>query len=263
MTLSEINIYPIKSTRGIPLRSAHVERRGIQFDRRWMLVDVSGVFISQRDVPRLALISTLLGGDAFTVNAPGMQSLLLPKTLISSASISAQVWEDMVRVIPAGSVADEWFSEFLGLACRLVYMPDDTLRPVEPEFASTSDIVSLADAFPLLLISQPSLDDLNERLAVPVPMNRFRPNLVVNGCGAFDEDRWKGIRIGDILLRVVKPCSRCVTTTVDQATGIQGKEPLVTLSQYRKFNGKVCFGQNVIPENDAVVNIGDRVEIIS
>jgi hypothetical protein len=142
-------------------------------------------------------------------------------------------------------------------------MPDDTLSPVEPEFASTSDIVSLADAFPLLLISQPSLDDLNERLAVPVPMNRFRPNLVVNGCGAFDEDRWKGIRIGDILLRVVKPCSRCVTTTVDQATGIQGKEPLVTLSQYRKFNGKVCFGQNVIPENDAVVNIGDRVEIIS
>jgi uncharacterized protein len=263
MHLSEINIYPIKSTRGIALRSAQVEHRGIQFDRRWMLVDETGLFISQREAPRLALVRTQLGKDTITVNAPGRQDLFLPAKLTGSERISAQVWDDAVRVIPAGMEAGQWFSEFLGSECRLVFMPDDSLRSVEPEYSVGSDIVSLADGFPLLLISQSSLDDLNARLANPVPMNRFRPNIVVSGSGAFDEDKWKEIRVGDLILRIAKPCSRCITTTVDQATGIQGKEPLATLSQYRNVNGKVYFGQNAIPENDAVINIGDRVEIIS
>jgi uncharacterized protein YcbX len=261
--VSEINIYPIKSMKGITLHTAYVERRGIQFDRRWMLVDEAGRFISQREVSRLALLSTLLNNDTLTVNAPGKQALHLPMTLAGSERISAQLWDDTILVLPAGKERDRWFSEFLGVGCRLVYMPDDTIRPVASEFALASDIVSLADGFPLLLISESSLDDLNARLADPVPMNRFRPSIVVTGCAAFEEDKWKRIQIGNLVLRVVKPCSRCVTTTVDQATGVQGKEPLATLSQYRKVNGKVYFGQNAIPENNAVVNIGDRLTVIS
>jgi len=262
MHLSEINIYPIKSTKGIALRSARVEGRGIEFDRRWMLVDESGLFISQREAPRLALVSTRMNNETITLNAPGRQSLSVPAKLSGSERVSAQIWDDAVSVIPAGVEAETWFSEFLGMQCRLVYMPDNSLRSVEPEYASASDIVSLADGFPLLVISQASLDDLNSRLANPVPMNRFRPNIVVSESGAFDEDGWKKIRIGGLVLRIVKPCSRCVTTTVDQATGIQGKEPLATLSRYRNVNGKVHFGQNAIPENDALINVGDQVEIL-
>jgi uncharacterized protein YcbX len=263
MHVSEINIYPIKSTKGIILQSARVERRGIECDRRWMLVDESGLFISQREAPRLALVSTRLDKDTITLNAPGRPSLSVPAKLSGTDRVSVQIWDDTVSVIPGGMEADTWFSQYLGTQCRLVYMPDDSLRSVEPEHSSTSDIVSLADGFPLLLISQASLDDLNSRLAHPVPMNRFRPNIVVNESGAFDEDGWKKIRIGDLVLRIVKPCSRCVTTTVDQATGIQGKEPLTTLSRYRNVSGKVHFGQNAIPENDAAINVGEQIEILS
>ena len=142
-------------------------------------------------------------------------------------------------------------------------MPEEILRPVNPDYAREGDIVSFADAFPLLLISQASLDDLNSKLAVPVPMNRFRPNIVINGCGAFDEDGWKKIRVGNMVFHVMKPCGRCVTTTVDQSTGVQGKEPLATLSKYRKVDGKVLFGQNVIPEKRGMVHVGDVVEVIS
>ena len=261
--LSEITIYPIKSMKGVALQSAKVELRGLQFDRRWMLVDRDATFISQRDVPRLALISTQIKEDSIIVEAPGKQRLSLPAKMSGSTPISVRVWDDTVRVLPAGREADEWFSDFAGVDCRPVYMPDDSLRPVEPRYALASDIVSLADGFPLLLVSQASLNDLNGRLPEPVPMNRFRPNIVVSGSGAFDEDGWKKIRIGDLSLRIVKPCSRCVTTTVDQSTGVQGKEPLATLSRYRNFNGKVHFGQNAIPENEAVIRLGDRVELIS
>jgi len=142
-------------------------------------------------------------------------------------------------------------------------MPEESLRPVDPDYAREGDIVSFADAFPLLLISQPSLDDLNSRLVVPVPMNRFRPNIVVSGCGAYDEDKWKIIRVGGTFFHVKKPCSRCVTTTIDQTTGVQGKEPLATLSKYRNIDGEVFFGQNIIPEGLGVLHIGDLVEVVS
>jgi uncharacterized protein len=263
MRVSEINIYPIKSTKSIHLQSAEVERRGIRYDRRWMLVDGSGRFISQREVPRLALVSTRLDDDTMIVNAPGRPSISIPATQTGTNRVSTQVWDDPVNVIPAGKDIDAWFMGFLGIECRLVYMPDDALRSVEPGYSLASDIVSLADGFPLLLISQSSLDDLNGRLANPVPMNRFRPNIVISGSGAFDEDHWKKIRVGELILRVVKPCSRCITTTIDQSTGAQGKEPLATLSKYRNVNGNVHFGQNAIPENETIININDRVEIVS
>lgn len=262
MTLSEINVYPIKSAKGISVRTALVERRGIQFDRRWMVVNASGVFLSQRGFPRLALISTHLGSDTLRVVAPGMNTLTLSLQPSDADPIRVHVWDDTVDAISAGDEAQKWFSTYLEMPSRLVFMPENSIRHVEPESAIHNAIVSFADGFPLLLISQHSLDDLNNRLATPVPMNRFRPNVVVNDSSAFAEDRWKKIRIGTMLFYVVKPCSRCITTTVDQETGIQGKEPLTTLSQYRKVDGNVHFGQNIIPENIGKINVGDRVEIV-
>jgi hypothetical protein len=262
MILSEINIYPIKSAKGISLQTAFVERRGIQFDRRWMVVDDSGVFMSQREFPRLALISVELNSDCLSVKAPGMDTLSILFQKRNGDSIRVQVWDDTVQAISVGAGAKEWFSEFLGVACQAVFMPEDSIRPVDPKYAVNKDIVSFADAFPLLLISQSSLNDLNARLINPVPMNRFRPSIVVKECEAFAEDHLKKIRVGEVVLHIVKPCSRCVTTTVDQTTGIRGKEPLATLSQYRKVGGNVFFGQNVIPVTIGTLRIGDRVEVI-
>lgn len=263
MILTEINIYPIKSTKGISLQSARVEKRGIENDRRWMVVDKEGVFISQREAPRLALISVAIDATHLTLNAPGAKSFSIPIISDSTDYRSVRIWDDVVTATSAGDDAASWFSDVLGVSCNVVYMPEETLRPVEPEYAQGADIVSFADGFPLLLISQPSLDDLNSRLARPVPMNRFRPNIVVSGCEPYAEDEWKTIRIGQLAFRVVKPCSRCVTTTVDQSTGISGKEPLATLSKYRNVNGNVHFGQNIIPVSTGVIRAGDQVELIS
>jgi uncharacterized protein YcbX len=160
-----------------------------------------------------------------------------------------------------GEEVSQWFSEFLELSCQLVYMPDNSYRPVNSRYASHNQQVSFADGFPFLLISEASLQDLNERLDQPIPMNRFRPNLVVSGCEAFAEDSWRSIRIGSIPFHVVKPCERCLITTVDQAQGIRGKEPLQTLAQYRLSNGKILFGQNLIPAELGTLQVGDSVEI--
>ena len=262
MTLSEINIYPIKSAKGISVGSAYVERRGIQLDRRWMVVNASGVFLSQRDFPRLALVSTRLGSDVLHVNAPGMKTLTLLLQPAAADPLRVRVWDDIVESFSAGEEASVWFSTYLRAPCRVVFMPEESMRRVEREYDVNNDIVSFADGFPLLLMSQSSLEDLNTKLPAPVPMNRFRPNVVVRGSVAFAEDRWKKIRIGSMLFYVVKACSRCVTTTVDQETGIQGKEPLATLSTYRKFDGNVLFGQNLIPERNGTINVGDPLEVV-
>ncbi|MGA7161012.1 MAG: MOSC N-terminal beta barrel domain-containing protein [Bacteroidota bacterium] len=263
MILSEINIYPLKSAKGISLQTAYVELRGIQFDRRWMVVDESGMFLSQRDFPRLALVSTRIDNEILHVSASGMSALDLPIKQQFGHAVQVQIHSDVTKGVFAGEEAKNWFSDFLGVPCRVMFMPDEILRPVNPKYARDGDIVSFADAYPLLLISESSLDDLNKRLTVPVPMNRFRPNIVVRDCGAYDEDHWKKIRIGKMIFYVVKPCSRCVTPTVDQETGVQGKEPLATLSQYRKVDGQVFFGQNAIPEENGPLRIGDAVEIVA
>jgi len=157
--------------------------------------------------------------------------------------------------------AGEWFTRLLGVRSQLVYMPDDVVRPVDPTYGVSTDRVSFADGFPFLLISQESLDDLNRRLAVPLPMNRFRPNLVVSGCAPFAEDGWPGFAAGGVEFRVVKPCARCVITTTDQATGERGREPLRTLATYRNVGGKVMFGQNVIHRGTGSLELGNRVEL--
>ena len=259
--LSGIYIYPIKSAAGISLKTAPVENRGFQYDRRWMLVDETGTFLTQRQFPQMALITVRLDGGKLVVEALNRETLSIPVHLDSCDRIPVQVWNDICDAIPLGEEVSQWFSEFLELSCQLVYMPDNSYRPVNSRYASHNQQVSFADGFPFLMISEASLQDLNERLDQPIPMNRFRPNLVVSGCEAFAEDSWRSIHIGSIPFRVVKPCERCLITTVDQAQGIRGKEPLQTLAQYRLSNGKILFGQNLIPAELGTLQVGDSVEI--
>lgn len=264
MIISQINVYPIKSLKGISFEEAGIERRGLRYDRRWMLVDADGQFMTQRDFPKMALIETSVNGDGLKVRF-NEREMAVPAEP-EKGPVEVGIWEGPVAAAMFGEEVNGWFSDALGVECRLVTMPETTRRRIEPEYALNpdEDHVSFADAYPLLLISEGSLADLNSRLEAPIQMNRFRPNIVVAGTEAFAEDGWKKIRIGETVFHLVKPCARCVVTTVDQATGIKdGKEPLKTLAAYRTKDGKVLFGQNLIAENPGnVIRIGDEVEVI-
>lgn len=262
-SLSQINIYPIKSCRGFSTESWELEPRGFRYDRRWMLVDDEGMFLSQREFPRMTLISVEVESDRLRVEAPKMEPLFVPFQLNSGKHIPVTVWDDGVEAVSVGNDAAEWFSEFLGVSCKVVTMTERSIRPVEKEYSINNDVVSFADGFPLLLISEASLADLNTRLEVPIPMKRFRPNLVVKGCEPFAEDLWKEIMIGDVKLHVVKPCARCTVTTVDPETGEKGREPLRTLATFRSIGNNVMFGQNVIHAANGNLQVGDEVRVLS
>ena len=263
-TLTQINVYPVKSLGGFSAASANVEPRGLQHDRRWMLVDKKGRFLTQRALPRMALVSVGLAPDGLTLSAPEMEPLQLPFEPESPARRqTVQVWASVCEAAPVGEEADGWFGEFLGVPCRLVFMPEETRRSVNPDYRAGEGIVSFADGYPLMLLGEASLHDLNARLEQPVPMNRFRPNLVVSGSPAYAEDGWARIRIGGVTFHGVKPCDRCSLITVDQATGeASGPEPLKTLATYRLQDQKVLFGQLLIPDGAGIVRVGDAVEVL-
>ena len=262
-TLTQINIYPVKSLGGYSADAANVEPRGLQYDRRWMLVNGDGRFLSQRELPRMALITPAVEADSLTLCAPGLVPLRIPLHSPGEANETVSVWRSVCQAVPMGAEADEWFGEFLGVPCRLVFMPDETRRSVNPKYSAGEGIVSFADGYPLLLLGEASLDDLNTRLEAPVPMNRFRPNLVVSGPPAFAEDGWAKVRIGSAMFHGVKPCDRCGLITVDQAIGeAAGPEPLKTLTSYRLKDQKVLFGQLLIPDSVGVVRVGDAVELL-
>ena len=258
-----IHIYPIKATQRLDLDETVVEARGLAHDRRWMLVDENGMFLTQRNHARLALIRAQVRVQQLSLQAPLMEPLTVPFPGRDAVRLPVQIWRDTVTAAVAVPVAHDWFSRFLGFPCRLVYMDDAAVRPVDPAYDTGGDVVSFADGYPLLLTSEASLADLNTRLDAPIPMTRFRPNLVVAGFEAFAEDRWHRVRIGAMVFHVVKPCARCVVTTIDQQTATPGKEPLRTLSRFRKQDGKVYFGENLIPEQPGVVRVGDPVEVIA
>lgn len=261
--LARIYTYPVKSCGGVALERGELGDRGLRHDRRWMLVDCEGRFLSQRRLPRMALISVSLAAEALLLEAPGMSTLALPLQPTPDelgARLPVRVFDDVTEGAAAGAEADRWFGEFLGLGCRLVYMPDDVVRPVDTRYAQEGDRVGFADGFPLLLFSEASLADLNSRLPEPVAEDRFRPNLVVSGCEAFAEDGWRRLRIGEVDLRVAKPCSRCTITTVDQSSGEKGKEPLRALAGYRQTGGKVLFGQNLAHDAPGEIAVGQLVE---
>jgi len=262
ITLSGLTVYPVKSARGIALETAVVGARGVEGDRRWMVVDGARTFVSQRTHPRLALVSVAAEGERLVLTAPGASPLAVVPPPAAVAAVPVRVWDDTCDAQPAGPDAARWLSGLLGLACELVFLPDGSHRPVAPRAGAPAAEVAFADAYPFLLISEASLEDLNRRLARPVPMDRFRPNLVVQGCRPYAEDGWRTIRIGSMVFHLVKPCSRCVVTTVDQATGERGREPLATLATYRESGGKVTFGQNLVHRGPGTLRLGDEVAVL-
>lgn len=264
MRLARIYVHPIKSARGISLERAELDALGLRHDRRWMLVDSEGTFLSQRALPKMALISPSLSNDALYVSAPGMSDLSLPLHPPETAErLPVSIFGDELLAAPAGDEADSWFASFLGVECRLVYMPGDAVRPVDPRYAASTDRVAFADGFPLLMFSEASLEDLNSRLPEPISERRFRPNILISGCEPFAEDGWKRLRIADVSLRVAKPCARCTIPAVDPATAEKSKEPLRTLNDYRKVGSEVMFGQNLAHDGAGELRVGDAVEILA
>jgi uncharacterized protein len=256
--LSEIWIYPIKSLGGIRQHFAKIMDKGLAFDRRWMLVDESNNFMTQRVHPLMALFSLQMQEAAFEITFKG-ESIILPFSHPSLSAIHTKVWDDEVVTLEVSVEHSRWFSEKLGMKCKLVHFPEENSRSVDPRFKINNENVSLADGYPLLIIGQSSLEDLNRKLKVPVPMNRFRPNLVFTGGQPYEEDTWRYFTIGKNKLAGVKPCSRCVLTTIDQQTGKKGKEPLATLATYRQRENKIYFGQNVLAIDYNEIHEGDEI----
>ncbi len=262
-TISEINIYPVKSLSGISLQSAEVEECGLKYDRRWVLVDETNTFFTQRDFPEMALIKVVIEKDGLYIQhkQKSIDPLKVPFDFEHSTKEQIVIWDDTVVGEFYNKTIDGWFSDVLGIKCHLVKMPATTKRFVDKNYAENK-IVSFADAFPFLIIGQASLDNLNSRMTKPLPMNRFRTNFVFSGGNPFDEDRWEKIKIGDVVFDVVKPCARCVITTVNQDTSVKGNEPLSTLATFRNVNGKVLFGQNMVAEKGGKFDITSKIEVL-
>jgi uncharacterized protein YcbX len=261
--LSGLHVYPVKSCAALSPVLARVEPRGLAGDRRWMIVDAEGRFVTGREQPRLTLVRAEPHGDALELSAPGMESIrLCPPADGQRGPVT--VWRSTVEACSADAEANAWISRFLGFESRFVFMDAAAVRPVDARYGCAGDEVSFADGFPLLLIGEGSLAELNRRLKTPVPMLRFRPNLIVTGAAPHAEDRWKRIRIGGVDFDVAKPCTRCVFTTVDPVTGKPDPhgEPLQTLRTYRTTPDGVCFGQNLIARSTGTLHIGDPVRIL-
>ena len=262
LKVSELFIYPIKSLGGIAVTSAVVTDRGFQYDRRWMLVDSNDCFFTQRDIPQMALLQVEVTDDGLKVyHKNSKESVIIPAMPQTNEYTTVQVWSDRCRAQFVSAESDKWFSEMLSFPCRLVYMPNATRRRVDGRYASNKEITSLSDGYPFLIIGQASLDDLNKRLADPLPMNRFRTNIVFTGGEPFQEDGMSHFMINGIHFYGIKPCARCIVTTIDQDSAIKAKEPLKTLSGYRMKNNKVYFGQNLLHRGEGEIRVGDVIEI--
>jgi uncharacterized protein YcbX len=261
LSLSEIYIYPIKSLAGISLQASLVEERGLKYDRRWVLVNESNSFFTQREFPEMALIKVAIGENGLQLQhkTKNAELLVVPFDFEHKENSNVVIWKDTVKGEFYNNEIDQWFSDILKIKCRLAKMPESTKRLVDRDYAENK-IVSFADGYPFLIIGQSSLDDLNSRMEIQLPMNRFRPNFVFTGGKPFEEDSWKTFNIGKVIFRAVKPCARCVITTTDQETAQRAHEPLLTLSKYRRADNKVLFGMNLVCESTGEVRIGDKIE---
>ncbi len=264
MYISKINIFPIKSCRGFSVPAADLDEYGMVGDRRMMIVDSEGTALTQRDFHSLGFVEPLMTGYTLTLRAPKMQELTVPFDDFPEQQIAVDIWDDSCVALDCGKMIAEWFSDYLQTTSRLVRMGHHFQRQIDRNYTSRDEHVGFTDGFPILMISEASLNDLNTRLEEPITMNRFRPNLTVAGSDAFAEDTWKKIKIGDSDFEVVKPCARCVVTTIDPKTGVSGPEPLRTLATYRKTqDGKVMFGQNVIHvKKSGTINVGDFITVL-
>lgn len=263
LQISRLTYYPLKSAQGISVETAALQARGLEYDRRWMLVDVHGDFLTQRTHPQMAQLQARVVETGLQIAGPEGDSILAQPR--GKEWIPVTVWGDRLQAAACSVEVDQWLSNFLGEACRLVYMPDSVMREVDPDYRSgEGDIVSFADGFPVLVVTEASLKILNRSLEHRVPMNRFRPNIVISGSEAFAEDTWQAIETDTIRLNIVKPCSRCQITTIDQVTGQRPDrhEPLKTLKQMHAWQGQIFFGQNAIPVKTGQIAVGDPVHAI-
>ena len=239
--ISGLYIYPVKSLAGIALQESELDSMGLKYDRRWMMVSTDGRFLSQRTLPKMALIKTSLDdAGQLTLSIYDKPNLIVAKA--SDNTMPVKIWNDTVLANMIGDESDRWLSEVLGVPCHLVYIKEEIVRQCDLEYAKKGDRTAFADGFPMLLASEASLYDLNKRLENPVDMRRFRPNIVVKGCEPFAEDTWEKFKLADVAMRGVKPCSRCPIPTVDPDTGERtGTEPIKTLASYRKKNHKAKY----------------------
>jgi uncharacterized protein YcbX len=259
--VSGLHIYPVKSCGATQLESLEFDARGPCGDRRLMIVDPSGRFVTQRTHPRLALVQIERDGAVLTLKAPGMSALRTPLHP-DGARIVIEVWRHRGEARKASHDADAWLAEYLGTAVSLVACAPEMHRIANRDWVDHDAPVGFADGYPILLISEGSLEALNRRLESPVSMSRFRPNLVVHGCDAFAEDDWRRIRINQTIFDIVKPCDRCVVTTIDPATGQKGREPLATLATFRRSSAGVLFGQNCIARDPGIIRLDDEVQVL-
>jgi len=266
ITISQLWVYPVKGLKGIPLERSLCTDRGLEYDRRFMVVDRDGRFMSQREHPRMATIWTEMADGALRLAAPEVGEVEVDLQPRGVAGLKVQVWRSSVDAVPASKAADAWLSDYLRAPCRLVFMPESTHRLSNPDFAGPDKRVSFADGYAYLVTNEASLADLNARIEAKggdaVPMNRFRPNIVVAGASAYEEDRWREVRTGEAMLKVAKPCGRCEVTTTDQSTGERrGPEPLATLVEYR--DGRdfgLMFGMNFVTGREGAIRVGDAVD---
>lgn len=265
MHLADIRIYPVKALRGGSRVQADVEPWGLVGDRRWMVVDAAGTFITQRTHQRMALIAVEEVSGGVRIEAPGEPALEVTTPDETAETIAVTVWSDTVPARLASQAAGAMLERALGEPCRLVWMHDPRARVTDPAHAPAGSTVNFADGFPVLLGSTASIDALNGWLPSPIGIGRFRPNLVVEGASAWEEDCWRRIRIGGVSFLVAKASDRCIVTTIDQDTGERPDktEPLRTLGRYRNdVSGGVMFGQNLVPENAGSIRVGDPIEIL-
>ncbi|WP_245596468.1 MOSC domain-containing protein [Nocardioides alkalitolerans] len=277
LTVTSLHRYPVKSMRGEALADAVVEPWGLAGDRRWMVVlgegPDTGRFVSARSDPRLVLVEPRLTAAGLHLAAPGVEDAPAPLDVPlpdAATLLDVEIWGSELPAAVASTAADAWLSDYLGHAVRLVHLDDPTRRPTSPAFSRADDRVGFADGYPLLLTTERSLAALNEAVAEndgdPVAMNRFRPNLVVDGDVAWAEDDWRRVRVGDATFRMVKGCARCVLTTVDPDTGAKGREPMWTLARTRRFDKGVWFGVNLVPDGPAdagvTLRVGDELEVL-
>lgn len=265
--ITQLHIYPVKSLAGIAVQEALVTERGFQYDRRWLLIDENNRFLTQREIGTLALLQTEITPENLLIQhrtKPELGVLQVPLQTNSSERFTVQIWDDFCDALAVDDAADAWLSKALEFSVRLVYLPDDSPRQVEPERVQMPMNVSFADAYPYLLLGENSLVDLNQRLAEPVQMNRFRPNLVFAGGAPYQEESWSELLIGGVSFRGIKPCGRCILTTTDQDTGLRhkGGDPLKTLATYRTQGNKVLFGMNLIALGTGVVRVGDELLVL-
>lgn len=259
--LSEIYLYPVKSLGGFQVQSWPLVKTGLRYDRQWMLVDENGLFLSQRRLPKMALIATQIKDQQLWLSAAGQSPIAVGLDQTNGEDIPVQVWEDDCLAVGVSEQVDQWLSEFLQHRCRLVYFPEHRVRQVDQNYAITSDQTAFSDGFPLLIVSKASLTAFNQAANLNISMQRFRPNLVIDDCAAYAEDSWRQISLGEIGLRLPKPCSRCAVPGINPDTAIAEKAVLASLAQLRQSQNKIYFGQNALHNQPGILTVGDKLTV--